>query len=160
MLLIQLFAWKCLTSNMHIIVDLVPPIYVWVGCAYTIQHRENLHARSAIELLRQHQNSAKMDKVGLPGLNFCDEQMYSYSVYSRVALRQSAMDPGHSWHMFVAEERYRLHSELQTDTLDHLKQDVSYHYIGSTLASRGRPSRNIMNDVFEQFSENDVITLH
>ncbi len=73
----------------------------------------------------------------------------TYSFYSRVALRQSTMDPGHYWHMFAVKERLNLLPKEK----NMIKRDVSYHYIGSTIAARGRPGSRIINDVFEEFIE-------
>lgn len=96
---------------------------------------------------RQNEYNAEKMKDGISRLeDFQHENMYSF--YSRVALRQSAMDPGHSWHMFAVKERLNLLPKV-----NQVETDVSYHYIGSTIAARGRPSSRIMNDVLEEFIE-------
>ena len=135
---------------------MVPPIYVWVGCAYNI-HGDHLRWRSIAELHRQQQYNTEKDEGGLSRLaNFRNENIM-YSFYSRIALRQSAMDSGHSWHMFAVKERLNRSEQSASrriDDLEHtVERDVSYHYIGSTVAARGRPSSRIMCDVFEEFIE-------
>jgi hypothetical protein len=120
--------------NFHT-VDLVPPVFVWVGCANTIFQRKHSRwsLRSVAALFRDQKHGDD------PG----DGSMYSF--YSRVALVQSAMDNGHSWHFFAVKER-----------MNQVERDVSYHYMGSSIASRGRPSSRIMNDVFEEFCEHST----
>mmetsp|Transcript_39934 Transcript_39934/g.96116 ORF Transcript_39934/g.96116 Transcript_39934/m.96116 type:complete len:106 (+) Transcript_39934:129-446(+) len=89
-----------------------------------------------------------------------DGQTLSY--YSRVALTQSAMEAGHAWHMFAVKDSLKplqLVSKSSSilsasHTLDQVERCVSYHYMGSSNTSRGRPSSRIMNDVFEEFCEN------
>lgn len=135
---------------MSFVVDLVPPIYVWVGSAYNVQQRENLRWRSVVMSHREQEYNTEKMKDGISRLGeFHPESMYSF--YSRVALRQSAMDPGHSWHMFAVKERLNLLPKV-----NQVEKDVSYHYIGSTIAARGRPSSRIMNDVFEEFIEHSA----
>jgi len=138
--------------------DFVPPIYVWAGCANFIKQRK--HSRQSIAAsFRQQQCDMPMEEDGSDVNGPSDEQTYSY--YSRVALTQSAMETGHSWHMFAVQEKlkpphlYSSSSAKQSHAHrgGQLERDVSYHYIGSTNASRGRPSRRIMNDVFEEFCE-------
>jgi hypothetical protein len=136
-------------------VDLVPPVFVWVGCANTILQRNHsrLSLRSVAALFRDQQHGAAcFDDPG-------DEITYSF--YSRVALVQSAMNTGHSWHMFAVKERLKpRHSESTSNVAlsrmhssDWEERDVSYHYMGSSIASRGRPSSRIMNDLFAEFCE-------
>ena len=109
--------------------------------------------RSIAELHRQQQQyntDSALSRLGEYG----NEK--SYSFYSRMALRLSAMDPGHSWNMFAVKERINLLPKMQSrrsDGVDQMERDVSYHYIGSTVAARGRPSNRIMSDVFEEFIE-------
>ena len=77
---------------------------------------------------------------------------------------QSAMDTGHSWHMFAVKERLcPLHSESLSNlaqnrvhSTDLVERDVSYNYMGSSIASRGRPSSHIMIDVLEEFCEHST----
>lgn len=131
---------------------MVPPVFVWVGCANTILQKKGPRwsLRSVAALFRDQQHdAASFDDAG-DGI--------TYSFYSRVALVQSAMDTGHSWHMFAVKERLRpRHSDptsslapTQKRSLDQ-DRDVSYHYMGSSIASRGRPNTRLMNDVFEEF---------
>ena len=66
-----------------------------------------------------------------------------------MALKQSAMEPGHPWHHFAALESIKAISNSHTRPT----VDVSYHYMGSSLASRGRPSSRIIKDVYEEFCD-------
>lgn len=131
--------------------DLVPPIYVWVGCANVIGQRKHSHrslrSLAATQFRQEHSEIETTGDIPNDGT--------SYSYYSRVALTQSAMETGHSWHMFAVRENLKpMHSVTAalTSTLRH-ERNVSYHYIGSSIASRGRPSKRIINDVFEEFCE-------
>ncbi len=137
---------------------MVPPVFVWVGCANTILQRKGPRwsLRSVAALFRDQQHEAAIfDDAG-------DEITYSF--YSRVALVQSAMDTGHSWHMFAAKESLRPRHSDSTSSLaptrkhllDQVDRDVSYHYMGSSIASRGRPNTRLMNDVFEEFCANST----
>ncbi|KAL7541736.1 hypothetical protein ACHAXR_011173 [Thalassiosira sp. AJA248-18] len=138
--------------------DLVPPVYVWAGCANTIGQRKNSRRslRSIVASFRQQQQKqlrqCEPDKDG-------DEDYHegTYTYYSRVALTQSAMETGHSWHMFAVKERLKplLQPSVSTSRRtvgQQVERDVSYHYMGSSNASRGRPNSRIMKDVFEEFS--------
>lgn len=115
--------------------DLVPPIYVWVGCANALFQKKGsqLSLRSVAALLREHEQdrSSRGNDSG-----------NTYTFYSRIALVQSAMDAGHSWHMFAVKELFS----------ESLVKNTAY-YIGSSIVSRGRPSSRIMNDVFEEYCE-------
>ncbi len=130
---------------------MIPPVFVWVGCANTILQRKVSHwsLRSVAALFRDQQHGAgSFDDPG-------DESTYSF--YSRVALVQSAMDTGHSWHMFAVKERLKpRHSDSTSSRHLDQERDVSYHYMGSSIASRGRPNARIMNDVFEEFCSNST----
>ena len=115
--------------------DLVPPIYVWVGCANALFQRKGsqLSMRSVAALFRDHEQD---------GSSRGNDSGNTYTFYSRIAIVQSAMEAGHSWHMFAVKEHI---SELLVKS--------TAHYIGSSIASRGRPSSRIMNDVFEEYCE-------
>lgn len=88
--------------------------------------------RSVAALFREHKQDGSRG----------NESGNTYTFYSRVALVQSAMDAGHSWHMFAVKEHFS-ESLVKRTT----------HYMGSSIASRGRPSSRIMNDVFEEYCE-------
>ncbi len=135
---------------------MVPPVYVWVGCAKAIgQRHSNKSYRSIDVLFHRQQSDMGMDKDNAPVHDLADK---SYSYYSRIALTQSAMETGHSWHMFAVKEELKQPSSPETKMVHrhanhHVERDISYKYIGSSNASRGRPSTRIMNDVFEEFCE-------
>jgi hypothetical protein len=118
--------------------DLVPPIYVWVGCANALFQRKGtpqLSMRSVAALFREHEHDGSSRSRN-------DSGTTTYTLYTRIALVQSAMDAGHSWHMFAVKEHFSKSFVKKTT-----------HYIGSSIASRGRPSSRIMNDVFEEYCE-------
>ena len=89
--------------------------------------------RSVAALFRDHEQD---------GSSRGNDSGNTYTFYSRIAIVQSAMEAGHSWHMFAVKEHI---SELLVKS--------TAHYIGSSIASRGRPSSRIMNDVFEEYCE-------
>ncbi len=133
----------------------MPPVYVWAGCASNIGRRRRSH-RSIGALFRQQQHGGESDAhETIVPRDFTRDGAYTY--YSRVVLTQSAMEAGHSWHMFAAKERlappHRSSSSRHEHASERNEPEVSYHYIGSSLASRGRPSSRIMNDAFEEFCE-------
>ena len=116
--------------------DLVPPIYVWVGCANALFQRKGtpqLSMRSVAALFCEHEHDGSSRR---------NDSGTTYTLYTRIALVQSAMDAGHSWHMFAVKEHVS-ESLVKSTT----------HYIGSSIASRGRPSSRIMKDVFEEYCE-------
>ncbi|KAL7544961.1 hypothetical protein ACHAWF_008333 [Thalassiosira exigua] len=113
-------------SAMH--QDLVPPAYVWVGCAASIQNRSP-------------QQSAA-----------------SGAGYSRVALSQTAMEAGHAWHMFAVREGTQAIPPLSHGVASEpTGRAASYHYVGSSMSARGRPSSGVMSDALEDFCENAVL---
>lgn len=121
--------------------DLVPPVYAWVGCASVIGRRTRSHGSVAASLHRQQCRAS------------CEEVMY----FSRVALTQSAMEAGHRWHMFAVQEGWNppasAHGKITKRMLapEQGERHRSYHYIGSSIAARGRPSSRIMYDVLEDY---------
>jgi len=129
--------------------DLVPPVYVWAGCAKTVGERVRSR-RSVAALFCRRRHDAESGGGETNSHHSDDGDTYAY--YSRVALMQSAMEAGHSWHMFVARESLKPR-HASHDHANMTERDVLYHYIGSSSSSRGRPSSRIMNDVFEEFCE-------
>lgn len=117
--------------------DLTPPVYVWVGCANMIGQRKRSRRSVALSYRPQPRNASSA------------EAQY----FSRVALTQSAMEAGHHWHMFAVQER-STPSVSALRTPEAAERQISYHYIGSSSASRGRPSSRIMKDVLEEFCSN------
>jgi hypothetical protein len=120
--------------------DLVPPIYVWVGCANALFQRKGtpqLSMRSVAALFHEHEHDGSSSRN--------DSGTATYTLYTRIALVQSAMDAGHSWHMFAVKEHVS-ESLVKSTT----------HYIGSSIASRGRPCSLIMKDVFEEYYEHTL----
>ena len=95
--------------------DFNPPVYCWIGNALTFGARERYQ-------LKQHKTDTE---------------------YCRVALTQSAMDEGHSWHHFVLKRT--------TGT------SFSYEYLASTKSSSGRPTRDIMKHILSDFDAEEKI---
>ncbi len=98
----------------------------------------------------------------------------TYSYYSRIALTQSAMDAGHAWRMFAVKEKVsRSSSSLplsshfpyknkliggQSNRNKYFEEDeesvaweAEYHYMASSNASCGRPTMDIVRDVFDEW---------
>ena len=125
---------------------MVPPVYVWVGCAKHIGRGGRTRHRSFRSIAASFREQQGQD---FHAAGRSDEQTYSY--YSRLALTQSALEAGHHWHMFAVQERLKPLHHSATHAAGLVQRDVSYHYIGSSIASRGRPTSRIMNDVFEEF---------
>jgi hypothetical protein len=71
-----------------------------------------------------------------------------YSFFSRVVMTQSSMDTGHAYHLFAVEEKC-ISAESRNDVM----WRSSYHYMGSTKASLGRPTSDVMRDVFAEWRE-------
>ena len=126
--------------------DLIPPCYSWVGLAKKFgQHsRSRRSLRSIAATYLEQQND---DRISSHAFN--EDAVYSY--YSRIVMKQSAMETGHLWHMFVVKETIRPQRQSdKTSTQEH------YHYIGSSISSRGRPSSRIMNDLLEEYYEKTI----
>lgn len=60
--------------------------------------------------------------------------------YSHLSLMQSVMLEGHGWHIFV--QRKEAESERK----------LSYEYLASTQPSAGRPTKNVLNRIFDEFA--------
>jgi hypothetical protein len=92
--------------------DFSPPIYSWSGKTMTVP---------VSEIFR--------DEAG---------SMYQYS---HIALMQSVMIEGHSWHVFA--KRRRAASSRQKD---------DYVYLASTQASAGRPTQEVLQRIYHEFA--------
>lgn len=137
---------------------MVPPVYVWVGRANSIGQRKHAHRSLksiAASFRKQQYDDGANESTDKEVFRNNDEEA-TYSYYSRMALTQSAMETGHSWHMFVVKEKLKPTSSSGRGAriLDQVQREISYHYMGSSTASRGRPSSRILTDVFEEFCEN------
>jgi len=119
--------------------DLIPPSYSWVGSAKQIGQRSRRSLRSIAATYLEQQNE---DNTSSHAFN--EDAVYSY--HSRIVMKQSAMETGHLWHMFVVKET--ISSRRQSEKIS---TQEDYHYIGSSISSRGRPSSRIMKDLFEEF---------
>ncbi|EED95524.1 predicted protein [Thalassiosira pseudonana CCMP1335] len=137
--------------------DLVPPVYVWVGCSLDMISKSNTAGqrkraypslKSLSETYRNQQlldNTGGVDEVRLEdGVG----NVGVYSFYSRVVMTQSSMDTGHAYHLFAVEEKC-ISAESRNDVM----WRSSYHYMGSTKASLGRPTSDVMRDVFAEWRE-------
>jgi hypothetical protein len=71
------------------------------------------------------------------------EQGYTYK-YSRVVLTQSVMQEGHAWHMFAVKE-YDAQGKLS-------EPYATYQYLASTKTSSGRPPKDIIRHIFNEWS--------
>jgi hypothetical protein len=89
--------------------DFSPPIYCWIGNAMSL---------------------------GRPPRGDVEHEMCHLS---RVALTQSVMDEGHSWHMYAAKDCTRGIQKFPT----------SYVYLASTRSASGRPTRDLIIKILE-----------
>jgi len=126
--------------------DLIPPSYSWVGSAKQIGQRSRRSLRSITAAYLEQQNDQMSGEDRTSSHAFNEDAMYSY--YSRIAMKQSAMETGHLWHMFVVKETIRPQRQSEKTSTQE-----DYHYIGSSISSRGRPSSRIMNDLYEKYCE-------
>jgi hypothetical protein len=65
---------------------------------------------------------------------------------TRIALGQSIMDEGHLWNIFAAKECS--HRLQRTST-------TNYHYLASTRSASGRPTKDLMKNVLENYYAED-----
>lgn len=73
------------------------------------------------------------------GVHNADDQGYTPR-HSRVALTQSVMQEEHAWHMFAVKE------------LDAKGKSNEYQYLASTKTSSGRPPKDIIRHIFNEWS--------
>ena len=124
--------------------DLIPPVYVWIGCsldiagANTVRKRKLLAKPSLRSIAESYRNQQRIDK-GEDNAGSVDDAT-EYSFYSRLAMTQSSMETGHAWNIFAVKENAS-NEDWQS----------SHQFIGSSMASRGRPSSGIMKDVFVEW---------
>jgi len=124
--------------------DLIPPVYVWIGCsldiagANTVRKRKLLAKPSLRSIAESYRNQQRIDK-GEDHASSADDAT-EYSFYSRLAMTQSSMETGHAWNIFAVKENAS-NEDWQS----------SHQFIGSSMASRGRPSSGIMKDVFVEW---------
>jgi hypothetical protein len=103
--------------------DFTPPVFAWIGCALPLSP------------LRR---SAHLSR----GVQSADDQGYT-TRNSRVALTQSVMEEGHAWHMFVVKE---------CDAKGKASEHHAYQYLASTKTSSGRPPKDIIRHIFNEWS--------
>mmetsp|Transcript_3876 Transcript_3876/g.8640 ORF Transcript_3876/g.8640 Transcript_3876/m.8640 type:complete len:630 (+) Transcript_3876:139-2028(+) len=136
--------------------------------------------RSIKEAYQHQQKQQRDDSYGDEGherlnLKVADGK-FTYSYYSRIALTQSAMDAGHAWRMFAVKEKVTQspysspHSMYATyrskekrgqsgrnncfgERGENVVRESEYHYMASSNASYGRPTMDIVQDVFDEWSE-------
>ena len=122
--------------------DLMPPVYVWIGCSLDIAGANNVRKRkllskpslrSIAESYRNQQGEGGLDTSS------ADDAM-EYSFYSRLAMTQTSMETGHSWNIWAVKENASNEDWQST-----------HKFIASTIASRGRPNSGIMKDVFTEW---------
>ena len=74
--------------------------------------------------------------------------------YTRVALLQSEL--GGPWHVFGARQERLTHGSSSTNQSTMQSGPfVSYDYLASTKPSAGRPTRQIMQDIYMEFHQNE-----
>lgn len=122
----------------------MPPVYVWIGCSLDIAGANSLRKRKLLSkpslrsIAESYRNQQRIEE-GEDHANGADDAT-EYSFYSRLAITQSSMETGHSWNIFAVKEN-----------ASHEDWHSSHQFIGSSIASRGRPNSGIMKDVFAEW---------
>lgn len=88
----------------------------------------------ALPLSSRHQSRHHIDKHDYP------------FHYARVVCTQSVMEEGHPFHVFAVKE----YDSASTDDKDGTKR-ITYEYLASTKTSAGRPPREILRHVFDEW---------
>ena len=104
--------------------DFSPPVFCWVGNALPLRDTEATSTRLS-----------KNDS----------EQEY---FYSEIALMQSVMNPGHSWHMFASKQPVRALAKHENQSSTAM---VRYEYLASTKSASGRPTKEVVRRLFQEF---------
>ena len=132
--------------------DLIPPVYVWIGCALDISgasslRKRKLSKRSLRSLAKLYRDQQMM--IPEEDQHFDDNDAAEYSFYSRLVMTQTSMGSGHTWNIFAVKENASSKDWQST-----------HQFIGSAMPSRGRPNRGIMKDVFAEWCDknNDKAT--
>eukprot|EP00978_Attheya_sp_CCMP212_P012397 scaffold30866_cov44-Attheya_sp.AAC.1 len=136
--------------NPWLLRDFTPPIYAWVGNALDLTQTPSAWRRTPLVVP---QDDATYDDDNDD--NDDDDESSSSSLhhsqhspprsrdgYTRVALTQSVMEEGHSWHMFAVQAEHRRAK---------VTRDPCYHYMASTKTSSGRPSRHVISSIFQNW---------
>jgi hypothetical protein len=131
--------------------DLIPPVYFWVACSLDIAGANTLRKRKlskpslrslAASYRNQQQTETSEDQHFKGGARGADDGATEYSFYSRMAMTQTTMEMNHPFNIFAVEENAS-NEEWQS----------SYQFIGSSMASRGRPNSGIMKDIFAEWCD-------
>ena len=105
--------------------DFTPPVFAWVGCALSLSaHHQGPH------------------HVGLK-----DDHGNAFH-HSRVVGTQSVMQEDHAWHLFAVKEYDADVKDVSKEEVD----DTTYQYLASTKTSSGRPPRDIIRHIFNEWS--------
>jgi hypothetical protein len=123
--------------------DLIPPVYFWVACSLDIAGANTLRKRKLSKpSLRSLAASYRNQQQTETGEDQKDDGATEYSFYSRLAMTQTTMETNHPFHIFAVEENAS-NEDWQT----------SHQFIGSSMASRGRPNSGIMKDIFAEWCD-------
>ena len=136
--------------------DLIPPVYVWVGCSLDLLSRTKTvgkRRRVAPSINSLIMSSDGNQTLDMDPANVMIGGQRSFSFYSRVALTQSSMDIGHLYHLFAVKETSKVEFSQQEAKPCNLKWISSHKFIGSIKASLGRPTSEVINSVFSEWSE-------
>ena len=135
--------------------DLIPPVYAWVGCSLDLLSRTKTvgkRRRVPPSISSLIMSSGGNQTLGINPANVMIDDQRSFAFYSRVALTQSSMDIGHKYHLFAVKETADLFSQQEAKPCN-LKWVSSHEFIGSVKASLGRPTSEVINNVFSEWSE-------
>ena len=138
--------------------DLIPPVYVWVGCSLDLLNRVNIPGKNRMSrpsidsLVASYCNQQGLDRNSID--EFIDNHdNIEYTFYSRVALMQSTMNVGHMYHLFAVKETAEMPLHSGRNKIHNVAWNSSHIFMGSMKSSLGRPTIRVMNDVFEEWNE-------
>ena len=104
--------------------DFTPPVFSWIGSCLSLSPHRGHHVKH-------------IDDRGRP------------FHYSRVVCTQSVMQEGHPFHLFAAKEYDKDDDRIVSTGRNN---STMYQYLASTKTSSGRPPREIMQHIYNEWS--------
>lgn len=137
--------------------DLIPPVYVWVGCSFDLLRKAKIKDNtrkimpSIASLIAMYGNDHFSDKHSD---SIDDGNEEAHHVYTRLALTQTCMDTGHMYRLFAVKETAEFYSRQQKSKAYCAVWKSNYEFVGSLKSSLGRPTSEVMYDMYEDWNEN------
>lgn len=116
--------------------DFTPPVFAWVGGAFDIAGRKPSPGWIQRKLLAMGKDPDHVAEV---------------QYHSRISLMHSVADVGRPWHLFAAINHVTMSGKANAGKYNRPSSSTSYQYVASTKTSSGRPSRNILKQVFSEW---------